>query len=113
MAEPREPHDFLPLTHLSLSILLALGEGPAHGYAIIKTIEKESGGRTRPGAGSLYAALDRLVSDGLIAESGPGPDEDQRRRYYGLTTMGRRVTRAETARLARVLAVASGKGLAP
>jgi DNA-binding PadR family transcriptional regulator len=111
--EPRDAQDFLPLTHLSLSILLALGDGRAHGYAIIKRIERESGGRTRPGAGSLYAALDRLVSDGLIEESGPSPGEDQRRRYYGLTPMGRRVTRAEAARLAEVLAVANVKGLAP
>ena len=109
----KDPKDFLPLTNLSLGILLALGDERAHGYAVIKTIERESGGRTRPGAGSLYAALDRMVADGLIEEGDPRPDEDQRRRYYGLTDMGRRVARAETGRLAELLAVAAGKGLAP
>ena len=113
MSSSPDPADFLPLTTLSLSMLLALGDGPLHGYAVLKTVERESGGRTRPGAGSLYAALDRMVADGLIEESGPAPDEDQRRRYFGLTSLGRRVVRAEMARLTEVLAVATGKGLTP
>ena len=113
MSEAREPHEFLPLTTLSFAILLAVGDGKLHGYGILKTVERESGGGTRPGAGSLYAALDRMVADQLIEESGPDPDEDQRRRYFGLTGLGRRVVRAETGRLTQMVALASGKGLAP
>lgn len=113
MGEAKDVHDFLPLTTLSFSVLLALGDGKLHGYAILKTVEKESGGGTRPGAGSLYAALDRLTSDGLIEESGPGPDEDQRRRYFGLTPLGKQVVRAETGRLAQMVSLAAGKGLSP
>lgn len=111
MSASRTPGDFVPLTTLSLSVLLALGDGPLHGYAILKTVEQESEGKTRPGAGSLYAALDRMVADALIEESGPAPDEDQRRRYFGLTPLGRQVVRAEVHRLTQMVALASGKGL--
>lgn len=113
MSQTRDPGEFLPLTSLSFAILVAVGETELHGYAILKAVERESAGATRPGAGSLYAALDRLVADGLIEESPPAPDEDQRRRYFGLTPLGRRVARAEAARLARIVRLASGRGLAP
>ncbi len=113
MSEQEDVLAFVPLTTLSFSVLLALGEGKLHGYAILKTVERESQGKTRPGAGSLYAALDRMVSGGLIQESGPEPGEDQRRRYFGLTPLGRRVVRAEAARLSQMVALAAGKGLAP
>lgn len=113
MTDRTDPQSHLPLTNLSLAVLLALGERPLHGYAILKKVEEESGGHSRPGAGSLYAALDRMVADGLIDERAPAPDEDQRRRYFGLTALGRQVVRAETGRLAELVALASGKGLAP
>lgn len=67
----------------------------------------------RPGTGTLYAALWRMRGHGLIAESGrtPAPDEDQRRKYYTITDLGREVAQAEIRRLARVLEVASGTSL--
>ena len=65
------------------------------------------------GTGTLYAALQRMQADGLIAGSDtlPGPAEDQRRKYYRITDYGRDVARAEIRRLARVLEVASETSL--
>jgi DNA-binding PadR family transcriptional regulator len=79
-----------PLSPATLAILLALVEGEQHGYGILKLIEEQAQA-PRLGAGTLYAALQRLMQDGLIAESArrPAPDEDQRRRYYHITEAGR------------------------
>ena len=106
----------LPLTPLSLAILLGLAEGARHGYAIMKEVERQTEGRLSPGAGSLYAALQRLQDDGLIAEAPPGADAeaaDARRRYYVLTDHGRAVARADLLRMARVIQLAHDRRLAP
>ncbi len=58
---------FLPLTPLSLTMLLGLADGARHGYAIMREVERQTEGRLSPGAGSLYAALQRLQDHGLIA----------------------------------------------
>lgn len=109
------PHPDLPLTPLSMAILLALAPGDLHGYALLQEIERQSDGALRPGTGTLYAALQRLQDDGLIADSAdrPAPDEDQRRRYHRLTTAGRALAAAETARLARVVEMARERGIVP
>ena len=101
---PTDPHSFLPLPNLSLHILLALGDGAAHGWAIIKRIRELTEGSSNPSSGSLYLAMVRLESEGLIEESAaPHPGEDERRRYYRLTALGRDVARAEARRLARLV----------
>lgn len=99
---------FLPLPDLHFHILLALGEGDAHGWAVIKRIRELAQRRSSPSSGSLYLAMLRLEERGLIHESlepMPGGD-DGRRRYYALTDLGRAVMRAETSRLAGLVAVA-------
>ena len=104
----------LPLTNLAFHILLALGDGPRHGYAIIRDIEDRTGGAMRLRSGTLYTALQRLETGGLIAEGGrrPAPDQDdQRRRYYEITRIGRRVATLEAARLAAMLSTAREKAL--
>lgn len=100
--------DPTPLTPLSHAILLALAEEDRHGYGIIKAIVEQSEGALRPGTGTLYTALQRLMDAGLIAESPrtPEPDEDQRRKYYRLTAAGREAARVEALRLARLVALA-------
>lgn len=110
-----EIDEILPLTPLSLAILLSLAEEDRHGYAIMKDVEAQTRGDVTVGTGSLYAALQRMVDEGLIEESpeAPGPDEDQRRKYYRLTEWGREVSRAEARRLARVLEVAENRRLLP
>lgn len=105
----------LPLSPLTMAILLALADEDRHGYALMKEIGRQSEGSLSPGTGSLYAALDRLMDDGLIVESPdrPGPSEDQRRKYYRITEAGREMVRAEAARMLKVLEVAADKALAP
>src|SRR5690606_416389 len=96
-----------------LAILFALADGDRHGYAILKEVERQPGGPRALGTGTLYAALQRLTAEGLVADSPdqPAPDEDQRRRYYRLTPFGRAVASAEAQRLARLVALARGKAL--
>jgi DNA-binding PadR family transcriptional regulator len=103
------------LTALSAGILLAIAGGAQHGYAIIKEIERQSGGRQVPGAGSLYAALRRMVDEGLLGEkeSSAGGEADARRQYYSLTDLGRQVARLEMLRLADLVATAAERDLVP
>ena len=107
---------FLPLSPLSLAILLGLAEGARHGYAIMKEVERQTDGRIAPGAGSLYAALQRLQDDGLIAAAPAGADgepSNARRRYYVLENRGRAVARAELLRMARVIQLGHDRRLVP
>jgi len=103
----------LPLSPLSMAILLALADGERHGYALMQEIEAQTDGALRPGTGSLYAGLQRLMADGLIRESVGEPGADRRRRYYAITEQGREVARAEARRMLRVLDTAAAKNLAP
>ena len=100
-----DPQRFLPLPGLSYYVLLALGEGEAHGWAVIKRIRELTEGTANPSSGSLYLAMVRLEDDGLIAEADAPPDggDDPRRRYYRLTPLGRDVARAESRRLDRLV----------
>jgi DNA-binding PadR family transcriptional regulator len=107
---------FLPLTPLSLALLLCLADGARHGYAIMQEVERQSDGRLSPGAGSLYAALQRLLDDGLIATAPAGADgapAGARRRYYVLEDRGRAVARAELLRMARVIQLGHDRRLVP
>jgi DNA-binding PadR family transcriptional regulator len=111
----RRAEAFLPLSPLSAGILLAVAGGARHGYAIIKEIERQSEGRQSPGAGSLYAALRRLTEDGVLAESeeGEDTDADSRRKYYGLTDLGREVARLEVLRMAELVSLAAERRVVP
>jgi DNA-binding PadR family transcriptional regulator len=97
----RNPGDMLPLPYLAHMVLLALAEGEAHGWALIKRIQALTGERANPSSGSLYLAIARLQASGLLeAIPAPDGDGDARRRYYRLLPFGRKVLLAETARLA-------------
>ena len=104
MASP-DPQSFLPLPPAQLHTLFALTAGEAHGYAIMQAVESSSEGVVRMGPATLYGALKRLVELGLAEEVDrrPGPDDDQRRRYYRLTGLGREVCGAEADRLASLV----------
>ena len=93
--------EFEPLTPLSMAILLALMEGPQHGYALMQEIAAQTG--RRPGTGTLYAALERLESAGEIGECAATPGEDARRRYFEIRPAGIAAARAESARMLGVL----------
>lgn len=101
------------LSDLTFHILLALGDGPSHGYAIGKDVEERSGGRLDPTTGALYQALRRLTDDGLVVPVG-GPDEaDARRKYFTLTPRGRRAAATEAGRLDALVRTARQRKLYP
>jgi DNA-binding PadR family transcriptional regulator len=94
---------FSPLTPAVFYILVVLAEGERHGYAIMQEAAKRSGGAVRLGPGTLYAAISRLLNEGLIEESDerPAPEmDDTRRRYYRLSHLGSRALAADAQRLA-------------
>lgn len=103
----------LPLSDLAFHILLALGEGPSHGYAIGKDVEARSGGRLDPTTGALYQALRRLTDDGLIAPAEGPADADVRRKYFVLTRQGRRAAAQEAQRLEALVRTARQRKLYP
>ena len=85
-----------------MHVLLAIGPEERHGYAIMAEVERITGGDVRLGPGAVYTTIRRLLDDGLIEESDARPDpelDDQRRRYYRLTGLGRAVAGAEVRRL--------------
>jgi len=104
-------HDHLPLTPLSLQVLVALADAPRHGYGILKEIEATSREPVRTSTGTLYLAIQRLEQEGLIEEDREHGGSDARRRYYQLTDLGREVAAAEGRRLATLLDVSRSKGL--
>jgi DNA-binding PadR family transcriptional regulator len=102
------------LTPTMFYILLALGDVERHGYGIMQELETRTEGRVKLGPGTLYGSIKRMLADGLIVESAerPGPEsDDERRRYYRLTSVGRRVAIAEAELLARIVEVAREKKL--
>jgi DNA-binding PadR family transcriptional regulator len=101
------------LSDLAFHVLLALGEGPSHGYAIGKAVEEQSGGRLDPTTGALYQVLRRLTEDGLINEVAGPKDVDARRRYFSLMPSGRRAAAAEAARLDALVRTARKRRLFP
>jgi DNA-binding PadR family transcriptional regulator len=97
---PRPPGSFVPLTPVVFDILVTLAARECHGYLILSDIRLRTGHTLRPG--SLYRALNRLLDDGLVEETDERPDpdlDDERRRYYRLSALGRRVAQLEAARL--------------
>jgi len=108
-----DPTSLLPLTPVAFDILLALLAGEAHGYAIMRSVHERTQGQTTLHAGTLYRALSRLVDAGLIEEAEDPPHQTgtERRRYYGVTKVGRRVAAAEARRLESLLGAARAHGL--
>jgi len=108
------PESFLPLTPVAFEILLALADGEQHGYSIMREVERRSTGTVKLHAGTMYRALARLLESGLIEEldERPAPAlDDERRRYYQLTTRGIAVARAEAERLLSQVAAARQRKL--
>src|SRR5215470_11082755 len=97
------------LTSAMFQVLLALGDGEKHGYAILKEVEEQTNGHVRLSTGTLYAMIKRLLSEGVIVECRnrpPAQEDDQRRRYYKLTSFGRQMAMAEVERMERTIATA-------
>lgn len=101
----------LPLKPLVFQVLLELADGERHGWSLVRDIQQRGGfGRIMPG--NFYRTLRSMLAEGLIYESPdrPGPeDDDERRRYFRLTTRGEQVAREEARRLEAVVVEARAK----
>jgi DNA-binding PadR family transcriptional regulator len=103
----------LPLTPIVLHILLALAEGERHGYAIAQEIETATSGQVRAGPGTMYGSIQRMLTSNLIEEAASRTPDDDRRRFYRMTTLGRQVLELELQRLVDVVSIARDKRLLP
>lgn len=122
MTRKMKSHDsgpFPPLKPDLFHILLALSEEDLYGYGIMKAVEENTGGRIRLEPSPLYRRLKRFLESGIVVEGEGGfgtGTGDPRRRYYRLTSFGRRVLAAEAARMvelskdSRVRALAATAG---
>jgi DNA-binding PadR family transcriptional regulator len=116
MAQPLSRADaerHLPLKPIVFQILLALAEGERHGWSLVREIQQR-GGFSRIMPGNFYRTLRAMLVDGMIAESRVRPaanEDDERRRYFKLTTLGERVASAEARRLEAIVMEARAKRL--
>lgn len=110
-----EPVEHLPLTVPVYQILLSVADESLHGYAIIKDVGERTEGEVRLTASTLYAAIKRLVSAGMLEETDerPSDDDDARRRYYRITEYGTEVLTEEARRLHRAADMARRKNVLP
>ena len=117
MAQSSHPSAQLPLSVPVFQILVSLADRDLHGYAIIQDIAKRTGGEVRLTASTLYAAIRRMLDAGMIDEVDEPrralPGDDERRRYYQMTSYGREIAQLEAARLERAAAMARDKRLLP
>jgi len=115
---PKQPSNvdavsFLPLPPADFQLLLILSERELHAYGISRAVEADKTG-VHLEIGSLYRMLTRMEAGGLIEErdgSAPPDSPESRRRYYGITALGRRVAEGEAVRLRSVLELAESKKL--
>jgi DNA-binding PadR family transcriptional regulator len=103
---PRSVDRMLPLKPKVLHILLAVADGPRHGYSIMQEVLERTDGQVRLWPAALYGSLRELEKLDLIAESDERPaaeDDDERRRYFAITPHGKRVLGAEVRRLEAIV----------
>src|ERR671916_563793 len=110
------PEGYLPLTPAVLDIMVALGDEEMHGYAIMQEVRRRTEGRRRLAPGTLYRSLKQMEERGWVVEAEERPEpglDDERRRYYRLTDLGRKVALAEVERLEGLVDAARSKGFVP
>jgi DNA-binding PadR family transcriptional regulator len=101
-----------PLPSAAFQILLSLAGEDLHGYGIMRQVADQTEGRMRLGPGTLYSSIQSLLEEGFIEEVDPRDDMksgQERRRYYRLTSAGRKVARSEAGRLGDLLRVARAR----
>jgi DNA-binding PadR family transcriptional regulator len=101
-----------PLPSAAFQILLSLAGEDLHGYGIMRQVAEQTDGRMRLGPGTLYSSIQTLLDEKFIEEVDLREDPKvghQRRRYYRLTAVGRKLARSEAERLADLLRVARAK----
>ena len=110
-----DPRELLPLAPHDFQVLLVLLEGPRHAYGLSQAVDEENGD-VRLEIGSLYRILSRLTGQGVIEDFDPPSDaegHEARRRYYRITSFGRKVAAAEANRLSSVVRLARRRNLLP
>jgi len=115
-ADTAQPEDFLPVPRDSFHILVSLADRDRHGYSVLLDIAERTEGTYRISPSTLYSSIRRLLENGLIQELDERPDrehDDERRRYYRLTPLGRKVATLEAQRLRKLLRDARATGLLP
>ncbi len=106
----------LPLQPATFHILMSLAEEDRHGYGIIQDVAERTHGELKLSAGTLYRSIQRMLEDGLIIETQdrPAPElDDERRRYYRITSFGTAVAKAEVRRLSNLVKLARARGFVP
>jgi DNA-binding PadR family transcriptional regulator len=109
------PDSFLPLPPATFHILMAVADEDRHGYGIIQDVAASTDGQLKLSAGTLYRSIQRMLEQGLLIETRDRPapeDDDERRRYYRITPLGRTVARAEAQRLTQLVRLARKSGFA-
>jgi DNA-binding PadR family transcriptional regulator len=107
---PDDLQSFLPLSPANLYILLSLAAEDRHGYGIMQEVIRQSDGQYKLGPGTLYDNLQKLMTQGIVEDAPrPSPTDDPRRRYYRLTSFGRKVLAADVERLAQLIRAAKGR----
>ena len=110
----RDTQPAAPLKHSTYCVLLALGDAERHGYAIMQAVAEITAGRETILPGTLYAALARMIDEGLIEErEGPAESGGPKRRYYRSTALGLAAARAESERLNALVNIARARKLLP
>ena len=102
----RSVERLLPLKPKVLHILLAIADGPRHGYSIMQEVGERTDGKVRLWPAALYGLLRELEKTDFIVESDNRPaagHDDERRRYFTLTPLGKRVLEAEVRRLEAIV----------
>jgi DNA-binding PadR family transcriptional regulator len=111
-----EPESYLPLTPAVLDIMVALGNEELHGYAIMQEVRRRTQGGRRLAPGTLYRSLKQMDERGWVVEAEERPEpnlDDERRRYYRLTDLGRKVALAELERLEGLVRAGRSRGFVP
>lgn len=106
--------ELIPLPSAMFHILVSLADADRHGYAIIQDVAARTEGEVKLGPGTLYRSIQRMLELDLIAETDTRPAaavDDERRRYYRITPLGRQVARAEAERLSSLVKLARATGL--
>ena len=99
-----------PMSPVFFHILLSLGVGERHGYAIKREVAARTEGKLKLGPGVLYGSINKMLELGLIEEAEDRPDphlDDERRRYYRITSFGRKAAQAEAARMRELVQLAA------
>jgi DNA-binding PadR family transcriptional regulator len=103
----------MQLPEATFHILMAVADEDRHGYGIIQDVLTSTNGKLKLSAGTLYRSIQRMLEQGLLVETRERPeDDDERRRYYRITPVGREAAKAEAQRLQQLVRLARKSGFA-